>query len=120
MAYQGTSYVSHEMKTNFQGAGIKLREELVEKSVEIATLERYNAPLRAAFEKIRMDVDNSISKTELLRMEVLPTNCAVGLEGLCPIFLVFGAIPRPARITKSPYKLERAQEIESSVVEVER
>lgn len=51
-------------------------------------------------------------------MSVFAINATVGPEGLCPMLLIFGAIPRPARNTPSATQMERAQTIDHSMDEV--
>lgn len=51
-------------------------------------------------------------------MAVFAINCTVGAEGLCPALLVFAAVPRLARMTPAPTKLERAHLIELTMEEI--
>lgn len=76
-------------------------------------MERYHAPLRSAFNKIRATMDRKEAKEEeCLKLAVYAVNSVMGPEGLTPILLVFGALPRPARSTPSPTQLVRQAAIE--------
>lgn len=57
---------------------------------------------------------------EFLQMAVFSVNATIEPEGLCPILLVFGAIPRPARASSTQTQLERAKCIEHAMAEVEQ
>lgn len=116
----GTSYISREMRDNLESEGFRLLQDPVDNPGKIGVLKRYHAPLRAAFTKIRKDLYQKISDNECLRMAVFSVNATVGPEGLCPILLVFGVIPRPARAKASPRRLDRAKAISDSIIEVER
>lgn len=41
-------------------------------------------------------------------------------EGLCPMLLVFGALPRPARRNPSVTQLKRARTMELAIISVEK
>jgi hypothetical protein len=51
-------------------------------------VERYHAPQRAAFFRVKEECP-TISDEEGLEMAVKAVNDVVGLEGLCPSLLVF-------------------------------
>ena len=102
-------------------AGISLEEAPIENPGSIGIVERYHAPLRAAFQKIRQTLSKrDADDSECLQMAVYSTNSTIGPEGLCPMLLVFGAIPRPARMTPSPSQLDRQKAIEEAKKEVEQ
>lgn len=117
---QGSSYVSKQMKSNCQAEGITLREAPIENPGSIGVVERYHAPLRAAYEKLRSDLPRENSDEDCLQMAVYAVNNTVGPEGLCPTLLVFGAIPRPIRTKPSPSQIERASAIDAAMQEVEQ
>lgn len=83
-------------------------------------VERYHAPLRSAFKKIRRDMGSDDRNSDCLQMAVFFVNCTVGPEGLCPMLLVFGEIRRPARCTPSSMQIERIKSIDAEMREVER
>lgn len=100
---QGSSYISSEFKTKAAAEGIVLKEAPIENPGSIGTVERYHAPLRASFTKIRESMDKSeASDADCLRMAVYAVNSTMGPEGLVPIYsilLVFDALRIPARTT---------------------
>ena len=117
---QGSSYISKEMRANAEAAGIELKEAPIENPGSIGTVERYHAPLRRAYNKIRQSLDKgNTTNAECLQMAVYSNNTTIGPEGLCPMLLVYGAFPRPARTTPSPTQLERQNAIEAAKVEVQ-
>ena len=111
---QGSSYISKEMKSNAEAAGISMIEAPIENPGSIGIVERYHAPLRRAYHKIRKSLGRETSDDECLQMAVYANNTTMGSEGLCPMLLVYGAIPRPARATPSPTQLERQAVIENA------
>lgn len=94
---QRTKFVSKEMHGNCQASGVKLKETPLESTGSIGTVERYHAPLRTAFEIIRMEMGREVSYVQCLKMEVFATNRNVGPEGLCPMPSLFGKFSYPAR-----------------------
>lgn len=52
-------------------------------------------------------------------MEVFALNATVGIEGLCPILLVFGALQRPAR-TFQISQVDSARVLDFAMYEAER
>lgn len=119
MVDQGTNYTSQELRGNLDAHGITLQEAPIETPGAIGTVERYHAPLRAAYERIRAEVKTGMTDDECLKMAVFAVNSTVGPEGLCPILLVFGAIPRPARTSPTITQLERARAIDAAMKEAE-
>lgn len=117
---QGTSYISEQMHANCEAAGIRLIEVPVESPGTIGIVESYNAPLRAAYEKIRDDLGHETTDEQFLEMAVHVINCTMGPEGICPAVMVFGTIPRPARRKPSQTQLQRAQSIEEARAVVTR
>lgn len=117
---QGTKYVSKEMRENLAAEGVTLHEAPVENPGTIGTVERYHAPLRSAYNKIRMELSKETSDIECLRMAVFAVNSTMGPAGLCPILLVFGVIPRPARMNPSITQIERSKAIDNAMIEVEK
>lgn len=47
-------------------------------------------------------------------MATFAVNSVTGPEGLCPLLLVYGAIPRPARNMPALTQLQRAKAIEEA------
>ena len=118
---QGTAYVSKEMKNNIAAAGIVLEEAPIENPGTIGVVERYHAPLKRAYLKIRATLTKpDANDDECLQMAIYASNTTIGPEGLCPMLLVFGALPRPARQAPSPTQLDRQLAIESAKKEVQQ
>lgn len=112
---QGSAYISQEFKANAAAAGITIEEAPIETPGEIGIVERYHAPLRAAYTKLRQDMGKyEATDSECLKMALYAVNSTMGPEGLCPMMLVFGAFPRPARTTPSPSQLHRQRTIEDA------
>lgn len=117
---QGSNYTSKEFRGCIESSGVKLEEAPIENPGSIGTVERYHAPLRAAFNKLRADLDSSISDTDCLQAAVHAVNATVGPEGLCPILLVYGALPRPIRANSTQSQIDRARAIDAATKEVEK
>lgn len=83
-------------------------------------LERYHAPLRTAYGKIRDTLDNKTSDADCLHTAVFATNATMGPEGLYPMFLVFVLLPRPIRTSPCPTQLLRSTAIEEAKRVVEK
>lgn len=112
---QGSAYISDEMKRNLEATGIQLEEAPIESPGSIGIVERYHAPLRRAYKTLRESLNKEdTSDADCLRMAVYASNATMGPEGLCPMLLVFGALPRPARKTPSPNQLQRQHAIEEA------
>lgn len=98
---QETAYIIKEIRTKEDTAGINLEEASIEIPGSIGIVELFHAPLRAAYTKLREQLERSKYNDEnFLKMAVF------GTEGLCPMRVVFGALPRPIIITPSPSQLE--------------
>ncbi len=82
-------------------------------------VERYHAPLRAAYFKIKATLKTG-RPPEILQLAVKSVNDTTGPEGLCPTLLVFGAIPKPARPGMATTQLERARAVDAAMSEVSK
>lgn len=58
------------MRAKHEASGVGLKEEPIENPGSIDKIERYHAPLRAAYEKIRSDNDKQSTGSECLKMDV--------------------------------------------------
>lgn len=114
--YQGSAYTSTEMQENVATAGITLREAPIESPAPIRVVECYQAPLRAAFDNFALDLVRTVSDSERLDMALFAVNSVVGPEGLCPILLVYGALPRPVCTLHAPTQAERTKKIEETMI----
>lgn len=106
------------MRDSTEAFGVYLDEATVEALGAIATVERYHAPLRLAYERIYAATDHQTSELECLRLAVFTVGCTFEAEGLCPTLFLFGAIPQPARTLAAPSQLERAKVIHHAMEEV--
>lgn len=112
---QGSSYVSKKIKEKLKASGIKLEEAPIESPGAISVVESYHAPLRRYYNKIWDSLDKSdATNEECLKMAVYASNATMGPVGLCPMLLIFGALPRLARITPVPTQLARKLATEES------
>lgn len=65
-------------------------------------VEQYHAPLHADDKRIHLDLGLTTTKEDCLTLVVHAVKSSIGAEVLCPILLVFGTVPRPARTKPSP------------------
>lgn len=78
----------------------------IENPGTIGLVERYHTPLRRSFNTIReMFNMKEVSDDECLHMAVYANNVTIGPEGLCPMLLVFGALPKPLLTSTSSNEL---------------
>ena len=115
---QGSNFVSQHFRNCTNSEGIQLLEAPVESPSTMTHVERYHAPLRSAYLKIRSDLPRTESDADCLQMAVKSVNDTVGPEGLCPTLLVYGSIPRPARQTPADTQLARAHAMDKARDEV--
>ena len=98
-----------------------MEEAPIENPGSIGLVERYHAPLRKAYVKLRETLSRTnATDQECLQAAVYAANATIGPEGLCPMLLVFGALPRPAQRTPSPTQVERQNAIELAKVEIQK
>lgn len=117
---QGKNIFSAEVRSNFQAAGILLNEAPIDTPGSIGTVKRYHAPLRLAFEIIRIEMGTEASDGECLKMVLFSVNSTTGPAGLCAMLLAFGALPRSARFTPAPTQLARSHAIEAAFRDAEK
>lgn len=117
---QGSNFTSQEFRESAEADGIRIIEAPIESPGSISHVERYHAPLRASYLKIRQSLPRSETDAECLQLAVKSCNDVMGPEGLCPTLLVFGAIPRPARKTPAADQLERARVLDAAMTEVQK
>ena len=117
---QGTNFVSKEFCASAEAEGIKVLPAPIESPETLSHVERYHAPLRAAYTKIRSSLGRSESDADVLQMAVKAVNDTIGPEGLCPTLLVYGAIPRPAKLTPAETQLARAKALDSAMDSVRK
>ena len=117
---QGTQFKSPRWKELTDATGIQLILSGVESHNSIGPGERYHAPLRRIYQKIRYDFPN-LNSNITLRIAVKAMNDTMNPEGLVPSYLVFGIIPRLTDFcTELPTQSDRLNAIEVARSEMER
>lgn len=117
---QGSNFISVELSKCAQAEGITVVKAPIESPATMTHVERYHAPLRSAFTKIRESLPRSETDEECLQLAVKAVNDTIGPEGLVPTLLVFGAIPRPATVEPAKCQMERARALEKAMDAVTR
>lgn len=112
---QGSNFVSKEFLDLSEAEGITVLQAPIESPSTMSHVERYHAPLRAAYNKIRTDLPKTETDKDCLQMAVKSVNDTIGPEGLCPTLLVFGAIPRLASRQPATSQLARAKAIDKAM-----
>lgn len=105
----GKNFIASEFQANADMLHIGTKSIPVESANSMKVVDRYHARLRRAFSIIQKEAAD-MDKTEVLQMAVKAINDSVGLDGLVPTLLVFGALPRLGLPTDrpSPSTLNRA------------
>ena len=117
---QGSNFVSRHFLDCARTEDIEVIQAPVESPATMTHVERYHAPLRAAYNKIRDDLPRSETDEECLQLAVKCVNDTVGPEGLCPTLLVYGTIPRPPRRTPAATQVQRSEAVERGLVAVKK
>lgn len=87
-------------------AGIEIQLSGVESHNAIGIGERYHAPLRRIYLKIRHDTP-SVDAEVALKLAIKAMNNTMGPEGLVPSLLLFGIVPRfPSVNTALPNQID--------------
>lgn len=73
-----------------EAALLQLKEAPIETPGAIGVVERYHAPLRVAYEKIRTVKTRETTDPECQSMAIFSINSTLGPEGVFPIVLAFG------------------------------
>lgn len=116
---QGTAYTSNEMRESLLAHGAQLDKAFFKKPVAIGAVERYHALLRLAYEHVPAESDKRTTDQKFLDIAVFSLNWTVSPGGLCAALLVFGAVPRLAKMVPAPAQMERALFIDSCLKEVD-
>ncbi len=117
---QGTNFISSEFGECAKAEGITVLKAPIESANTMSHVERYHAPLRSAYKKIRDSLPRSETDDECLQLAVKAVNDTIGPEGLIPTLLVFGAIPRPATTEQSKCQMERAKALDLAMDSVRK
>lgn len=116
---QGSQFTSKRWKELTEMTGIQLCLSGVESHNSIGSGERYHAPLRRIYQKIRYS-EADIQPELALRLAVKAMNDTMNPEGLVPSLLVFGVLPRfPALHTQLPNHEERMRALKVAQMEME-
>ena len=117
---QGSNFVAKQFLSSAEAEGISVLEAPIESPNSMSHVERYHAPLRAAYEKIRDSLPKSETDADCLQMAIKSVNDTIGPEGLCPTLLVYGAIPRPPRRTPAETQIQRARAIDAAIAAIQK
>ena len=113
----GSAFTSIRWQRLCDMVGTQLQLSGVESHHSLGPGERYHAPLRQVYLKIRHE-HPSLDKETALRLAVKALNDTMGPEGLVPSLLVFGVLPRfPAVNTKLPNQVERMEALKNARAE---
>jgi hypothetical protein len=80
---------------------INMRTTGVESHSSLGVGERYHAPLRRIYRKLREE-NPGVQKEVLLQCTVFPMNFTLGPDGLVPMLLVYGQLPRVPSLASKP------------------
>lgn len=117
---QGTTYNAKEMRETLKGHGVHLDRAAIEAPGAIGTVEGYHAQLRLMYGPIRAESNKSTTDQKCFDLALFVLEYTVRLEGLYPTSLVFGGIPRSAKMTIAPTQMKEARIIDSAMMEVKR
>ena len=92
----GRQFTAKEFQSNAAMVAIKCNTDPVESHGTVGMVERYHAPLRRAWNVIELDIParNETQRSANLQASVKAVNDSAGPNGLVPILLIFGAMPR--------------------------
>ena len=90
---QGPQFTSEKWKSLLAAAGIQMEESGVESHNALGEGERYHSFLRQIYRKVCAQFP-AASKEYALSLSVKSRNETAGQNGLCPLLLVFGVLPR--------------------------
>lgn len=108
---QGSIFTSIRWQKLSNETGISLQLSGVESHHSLGKGERYHAPLRRIYLKIRSETP-SLPHNLVVRLAVKAMNDSMGPEGLVPSLLVFGIMPRfPSTNSRLPGHRERMEAI---------
>ena len=114
---QGSAFTSVRWQRLCDIVGTELQLSGVESHHSLGPGERYHAPLRQVYLKIRHERP-TVDKETSLRLAVKALNDTMGPEGLVPSLLVFGVLPRfPAVNTELPDQVERMEALKEARAE---
>ena len=116
---QGRQFQAGGFSSRAAAAGILIKPTGVESHNSLALGERYHAPLRRIYNKIRAS-HPSVQPDIALRLACRAMNDTMGPDGLVPTLLVFGALPRlPTSHSANPTQEERQRALTTARREYE-
>ncbi|EKD13460.1 hypothetical protein MBM_08178 [Drepanopeziza brunnea f. sp. 'multigermtubi' MB_m1] len=89
----GTNFNSATFRGYFKGIGSTLRQILVKAYYSVGLVERYYVLVRRAFKIVTKELPKAL-REDRLQMAIKAINDTAKPNGLVPIFLVFGTLPR--------------------------
>lgn len=94
------------MKANAEAVGITLEEAPIASTGTLGVVERYHAPLRSVYSKLRLSLSKGgVSDHGCLHMAVYVNNATMGPKELCSMLFVFGSLPRTPERSHPPLSL---------------
>jgi hypothetical protein len=90
---QGSVFLSESFSENCAFLEIVLRNTGTESHNSLGVGERYHAPLRKVYQRVRSE-NPYVPLSSYLAAAIHAMNCTAGPEGLIPSLLVFGVIPK--------------------------
>ena len=111
---QGSAFTSIRWTNRTKAVGTDVQESDVEAHNSLGSGERYHAPLRRIFLKIR-EPHPKMDKNIILKLPVKVMNDTMGPEGLVPSYLVLVCIPRfPSAGSPLPMQQQRMDAVQSA------
>ena len=118
----GKGFVADEFQASSEMLRISTKPIPVESPQSMATVERYHASLRKAYNIIAADSPEGTDPAVTLQAAVKAVNDSVGPEGLIPTLLVYGALPKLGLPTDLPAQAtyKRAAAVRKATEELSR
>lgn len=117
----GANFASNDFRTEAKAIDVTCKQISVEVNWSIGKVERYQVPLRRAYEILHAEVGRFTSDEAVLQMAVKAVNDTAGPDGLVPTLLVHGAYPRIATNSPpSPSTIKRGETIHKAMRELRR
>lgn len=118
---QGTAYIPENIMSTLGANSISLEQDPIETPGAIGIVNCYHDQLRSDYTKLGQSPGRSeVTHEDCLKMAVWWVKAPMEPEGLCRMLPVFGALPRPARITVSSTQLKVQLDMEQAKVAVQQ
>lgn len=112
--------MSRELKESLEAYGVKVDEKPIKTPGAIEIVERYNATLLLANERIMAVIERKTCSQECLDFALFSNSCTVDHEELSLSLLFFGGTSWPSRMSYPPTDLQIARLIGQIIKEVEK